>query len=234
MTIFNEDCLTTVKQWPDNYIDLTVTSPPYNINLSYSAYQDNKRDYLVWLNTRLQEIFRVSKAVWLNLGYRKTPNGNIPIMFDVWPMVRGSMCLMQHIVWSYGAGTTHKRHFNVRKEDWLWLVKDKKDYVFNPDAVRDPKLTKYKKDKRNNPLGKLPGDVWYYPKVKGNSRKRKNHPAQWPSEMITRIILACSNPGAKVYDPFGGSGVLYRTAKKLGREPYTSEVDPKYCEMIIT
>jgi adenine-specific DNA-methyltransferase len=234
-TIYNEDCLDTMGHMPDGFIDLSITSPPYNIDKKYSGYDDNKEDYLAWLSIRLRELARVSKSMWVNLGYRKLSTGNIPIAFQVYDHITGcGHFMLQHLVWEYGAGLTYKTRFNHRKEDWLWFVADKKNYTFNPDDVRDPSLTKYKKDKRNNPNGKLPGDVWYFPHVAGTFKKRKDHPAMFPEKMIERIIKACSNQGDIVYDPFAGTGTTLHVARELNRNYIGSEISEKYCGIMKT
>ena len=175
----------------------------------------------------------MSKSMWVNLGYRKMPVGNIPICFQVAPLLASKSCfLLQHVVWEYGAGMTYKTRFNHRKEDWLWFVSDKNNYTFNPDSVRDPSLNKYPNDKRNNPLGKLPGDVWYFPHVAGTFKKRRDHPAMFPEKMIQRIVLACSNESDLIYDPFMGTGTTAYIAKENERNWIGSEVSKKYCDII--
>ena len=228
-TIYNEDCLDTMKRIPTNKVDLIVTSPPYNIGKQYRGSSDNKSDYIEWLICRLYEMSRISQSLWVNLGYRKSGEGNIPLAFEVYKdIINSGMFLMQHITWNYDAGMTYKRRFNCRKEDWLWFVKNPNNYTFNTDAVRDLSLTKYTNDRRNSKLGKLPSDVWYYPIVKGNSKDRRNHPAMFPKDMIKRIILACSNEGDLVYDPFMGTGTTAIVAKQLSRNYIGSEISSDY------
>jgi len=61
--IYNEDCIKTMRKMPDNYIDLTVTSPPYNCGIDYDTHNDNMewRDYLKWCRGWLKELYRVTK-----------------------------------------------------------------------------------------------------------------------------------------------------------------------------
>lgn len=231
--IYTEDCLETMARMTDNFVDLVITSPPYNIGKNYVGHLDNLDNYLEWLTIRLKEAIRVSQATWINLGYRKLNNGNIPIAFQVFQdLLDTGAYLMQHIVWEYGAGMTYKKRFNHRKEDWLWFVKNPKSYTFNPNLVREAELTKYKNDKRNNPSGKLPSDVWYFPHIAGNFRERKNHPAMFPEKMIKRIALATSNKGDVIYDPFAGSGTTGIVAKRLNRNFILSEISSEYCDII--
>lgn len=231
--IIQIDNLKYMKTLPDNYFSLGITSPPYNIGKNYTKHEDNRDDYLDWLLERLLEFGRVCNQVWINVGYRKLSFGNIPIAFEIYkPLTNSGLFLQQHITWEYGAGMTYRKRFNFRHEDWLWFTKDD-NYTFNLDAVRDPSLTKYKNDKRNNPNGKLPGTVWYFPHVAGNFKERKKHPAQFPEAMIERIIRACSNEGDSVFDPFNGSGTTTYCAYKLGRKFVGTDISREYCNIAI-
>lgn len=228
ITIYHADCRDVLPVLPDTSIDITITSPPYNIGKQYGAYTDKQDDYLPTLADVFAQIRRVTSCFWLNVGYRQLPEGNIPIAFQVWDKV--GMYLVQAITWEYGAGMTYKTRFNHRSEHWLWYAQDE-NYLFRPDWVRDPSLAIYSKDKRNNPLGKLPGDVWYYPHVSGTFDERVEHPAQYPIKMIERIILACSYDAAIVLDPFMGSGSTLVAAKLLGRKAIGIEINERYCEI---
>lgn len=76
----------------------------------------------------------------LNLGYVPLDGRAkaIPISYLLWERV--PFFLVQEVVWSYGAGVAAKRSFSPRNEKFLWYVKNPDDYVFNLDAVRDPKV----------------------------------------------------------------------------------------------
>lgn len=224
------DCLEVVKEIKSDKIKCVITSPPYNIGKQYGKEDsDSKDNYLTWLEEIFVEVRRVSSSLWLNLGYRKLEQGNIPIAYQIWDKV--GMYLMQQIIWEYDAGMTYKKRFNCRSEDWLWYVRDKNNYVFNPDSIRDSSLQRGKFDKRNNPNGKLPGTVWFYNRVPGNSSKRFKHPAQFPEKMIERIILACTNENDIVCDPFMGSGTTGVAALNLKRKFVGIEKDSAYFEI---
>jgi adenine-specific DNA-methyltransferase len=223
---------------PDGTVDLTVTSPPYNIGKEYEKPRA-LADYLEWCETWLAEIYRVTKpggALWLNLGYFAVPDKGraVPIAYLLWD--KSPFYMLQEIVWQYGAGVATKKSFSPRNEKWLWLVKDPDKYTFNLDAVRDPDV-KYPHQKKNgklkcNPLGKNPGDVWTIPKVTSGTKRaspeRTPHPAQFPLAVVERIILACSNPGELVLDPFCGSGSALVAAQRSGRRSLGFEIRADY------
>ncbi len=222
-------------------MDLTITSPPYNIGKEYEVRLP-LQDYLTWCQGWMEEIYRVTKpdgAFWLNLGYLEVPDKGraVPISYLLWDKCRFFM--LQEVVWHYGAGVASKRAFSPRNEKWIWYVKDPSKYTFNLDAVRDRNV-KYPNQKKNgklkcNPLGKNPGDVWVIPKVTSGSGRasveRTSHPAQFPLAVIQRIMIACSRPGELVMDPFVGSGTTMVAATLLSRRGLGFELNPAYCDL---
>lgn len=89
------------------------------------------------------------------------------------------------------------------------------------------------KDKRANPIGKIPDDVWEFPRVCGNFKERLgDHPCQMPASLLERIIKTSSNKNDIVLDPFGGTGTTAFVAKKLWRNYITMDISEKYCDLI--
>lgn len=233
------DVLETLRGMPADSIDLTVTSPPYNIGKEYEKDRP-LADYLTWCREWLHEVFRLTKptgALWLNLGYIELEGRGraVPLPYLLWN--QSPFFLQQEIVWHYGAGVASRRAFSPRNEKWLWLVKNPSEYIFNLDAVRDPNV-KYPNQKKNgklkcNPLGKNPGDVWMIPKVtSGNGRaspERTGHPAQYPLAVVKRIILASSHPGDLILDPFAGSGSTLVASIHCQRRSLGVELRADYC-----
>ncbi len=239
--LYQGDCLELLPQLDAGAIDLTVTSPPYNIGKEYETPRDVD-DYLNWCGQWIEGLHRASKpdgAFWLNLGYLKIPGraNAVPIPYLLWDRV--PFYLMQEVVWNYGAGVACKRSFSPRNEKFLWYVKDPERYTFNLDDVRDPDV-KYPNQKKNgklkcNPLGKNPTDVWQFPKVTSGANRssveRTAHPAQFPLAVIDRVIRASSNPGDVVLDPFMGSGTTALAALRAGRQVIGFELEPKYLDI---
>jgi adenine-specific DNA-methyltransferase len=235
------DVLEGLAALEDESVDLTVTSPPYNIGKEYEKLLPLP-EYLAWCEKWMGEIYRVTKpegAFWLNLGYLEVSDKGraVPIAYLLWD--KSPFYLWQEIVWHYGAGVASKKAFSPRNEKWLWYVKNPQNYKFDLDAVRDPEV-KYPHQKKNgklkcNPLGKNPGDVWAIPKVTSGanraSKERMPHPAQFPMGVVERIVLACSQPGELVLDPFAGSGSSLAVAHLLGRQALGFEIREDYVEM---
>jgi adenine-specific DNA-methyltransferase len=230
-----------MRSLQDEIIDLTVTSPPYNIGKAYERRLPLE-EYLAWSELWIREVYRLtsqSGAFWLNLGYLEVPERAkaLPIPYLLWN--RSPFYLLQEVVWNYGAGVTTSRMFSPRNEKFLWYIKSSDRYVFNLDDVRDPDV-KYPRQKKNgklkcNPLGKNPTDVWQIPKVTSgtnrSSKERTSHPAQFPLAVIDRIIKACSNPGDVILDPFLGSGTTAIAAISNHRQIVGFEIGAEYCDL---
>ncbi len=145
------------------------------------------------------------------------------------------------IIWHYTFGQQTKKMFAKSHTHIFYFTKSDKDFTFNPDAVRvkSARQTTYA-DARANPKGKLPDDTWFlrpqeaaaeaqmFPpdcdtwnvsRVCGTFKEREGwHGCQMPMGVLNRIILASSNPGDVVLDPFNGSGTTVVAAALLGRK----------------
>jgi adenine-specific DNA-methyltransferase len=165
------------------------------------------------------EVYRITRpdgSFWLNVGYvEMSQKGKaIPLPYLLWN--RSPFYLLQEIVWNYGAGVAAKKSLSPRNEKFLWYVKDANNYTFNLNAIRDPDV-KYPQQKKNgklrcNTIGKNPSDVCQIAKVTFGadraSPERTPHPAQFPLDLVNRVVIGFSNPGELVFDPFLGSGTV--------------------------
>ena len=245
VSLYHADALQAMDHLPSDLIDLTVTSPPYNIGKEYETPMSIE-DYIDWSEQWMSQVHRLSKpssALWLNLGYVEVPSKGkaVPIAYLLWDRI--PFYLIQEVVWNYGAGVATKRRFSPRNEKFLWLVKSIDQYTFNLDEVRDPNV-KYPNQRKNgrlrvNPLGKNPTDVWQFPKVTTGqgmtgqraSPERTKHPAQFPTSVIERIVKACSNPEDLLLDPFIGSGTTAEVAIRQGRRAIGFEINADYLDI---
>lgn len=224
-------------------VNLTITSPPYNIGKEYES-PIALNDYIEWCSEWMAQIHKATVprgTFWLNIGYLEVPNKGlcVPIPYLLWD--KSPFYLIQEIVWKYGAGVSSKRRLSPRNEKWLFYVKDPDNYVFNLDDIRDPNV-KYPNQKKNgkfrcNPLGKNPSDVWEFPKVttgaNRSSKERTGHPAQFPLQIVERVVKVSSDPLEIVLDPFAGSCSVGLAAVGLGRIFLGIEAKPEYCQMAI-
>lgn len=244
--LYNCDCMEAMSKLPPETFNLVVTSPPYNIGKEYEERM-SKQEYLDWTRdwvSLVKKLLRPDGTFWFNIGFYKASKGKqyIPWEYHIYPLIQeiSDLQLVQQIIWHYGAGVNCKLRFSPRKETWLFLVRDLDNYTFNLDDIRVPH--KYPNQKKNgkikvNPNGKNPGDVWKIKKVtSGKNRaspERTDHPAQFPREVIDRIIQVSSNKGDLVLDPFIGSGTVAVSALKFGRLSVGFEVEQDYCDIAV-
>ena len=98
--------------------------------------------------------------------------------------------------------------------------------------VKSARQLKYK-DKRANPLGRVPDDVWEFPRVCGTFHERRKWiPNQHPEALIERMVLMSTNPGDLVIDLFAGSGTVHRVCKRLGRQSISIDISQEYVDNI--
>lgn len=239
--IYQGDCLQLLGMLPKDMCSLTVTSPPYNIGKEYEEPLALS-DYVAWCKQWMCEVHRVTHrtgAFWLNVGYVPMPGRAkaLPLTYLLWD--KCPFHIVQEVVWNYGAGVAAKTSLSPRNEKLLWYVKDAESYTFNLDAIRDPDV-KYPNQKKNgklrcNTLGKNPSDVWQIAKVTSGqdraSPERTPHPAQFPVDLIHRIVLGFSNPNDLVIDPFMGSGTVALSCLEHGRKFIGIEIKPEYCDI---
>ncbi|MCZ6836206.1 MAG: site-specific DNA-methyltransferase, partial [Planctomycetota bacterium] len=127
--------------------------------------------------------------------------------------------------------------FIMSKVHALYFTKDPDERIWNGDAIMEPsdRATIYGDPrtlaKENNKGMRIPLDVWYgkfWGRVQGNNKERRHqHHNQIPEAYLERIILACSNKGDLVLDPFCGSGTTSTVAKAYGRKSITIEYSKK-------
>lgn len=241
--LFQGDCLELMPNLKGHGFPLTVTSPPYNIGKEYEEIQ-HIQDYIEWSEQWIKHVHSLTLdkgAFWLNLGYVPLEGRAkaVPLPYLLWDKI--PFYLIQEVIWNYGAGVAGRKFLSPRNEKFLWYVKDADEYTFNLDDIRDPNV-KYPNQKKNgklkcNPLGKNPTDVWQIPKVtsgkKRSSKERTDHPAQFPIELISRIIKASTNRGDIVLDPFMGSGSTAIAALKTGRKSVGFEIRTDYLDIAI-
>ena len=219
------DALIELQNVPDGSVDLIIADPPYNLGKDYGNNHDIKGfdEYLEFSRT------------WLRLASSKLkPNGTmyvfmgfrfISYLFDILDRdVR--LFFNSWIVWHYTQGMGKTKGFSPRHDDVLMFTKSK-EFVFNLDDIRVPQ--KYYRD-RNNMRGANPGDVWEFSHVHYCNENRQAHPTQKPEGLIERMVLASSNEGDTVLDPFSGSGTTLRVCQQLSRLGIGIEINPDYVE----
>ena len=220
------NALEELKKIESESIDLIVSDPPYNLGKDYGNNHDIKGfdKYLDFSKEWLTEAKRVLKpngTIYIFMGFRfisylyNILDRDLEMFFNSW------------VVWHYTQGIGKKKGFSPRHDDVLVFTKSK-NFVFNLDAIRVPQ--KYYRE-RNNMRGANPGDVWEFSHVHYCNENRENHPTQKPEGLIERMILASSNEGGVVLEPFLGSGTTLRVCQQLNRKGIGIEMNPNYVDI---
>jgi len=242
--LFLSDASEMLTSIDSNSVDLIFADPPYNIKKAEWDTFESQKAYVNWCRDWVHEAKRVLK-----------PNGSLficgfsEILADLkWafaPMFKGCKWL----VWHY------RNKANLR-DDWgrshesILHFRMSKDFTFNIDNVRVPynqhtlkyprrsqaPTSQYSNGKQYqwqpHPLGAKPKDVFDIPTIANSSWEKVNHPTQKPVELLRKIILASSEQGDMVVDPFGGSGTTFAVSEAYNRNWIGAEVSEEYCELI--
>jgi DNA modification methylase len=219
------DALKELKALPTESVHLICTDPPYNLGKDYGNNIDLKewREYERFTMDWLIEANRVLKrngSIYVFMGVRFISKlfgmlEELGLFFNGW------------ITWHYTQGMGRKQGYSPRHEDILFFTKSD-NFTFNLDDIRVPQ--KYFR-KRNNMQGANPGDVWQFSHVHYSNPERVNHPTQKPEALIKRIILASSNEGDLILDPFVGSGTTCIVSDHFKRKWIGIDLNPNYVEM---
>lgn len=217
------DALTELDKISTGSVDLVVADPPYNLGKDYGNNHDVQgfEEYLSFSSSWLGNAHRILKpsgTLYVFMGFRF-----ISYLYDILDREL-QMFFNSWIVWHYTQGTGKTRGFSPRHDDILMFTKSR-DFKFNLDNIRVPQ--KYYRD-RNNMRGANPGDVWAFSHVHYCNENRQNHPTQKPEGLIERLVLASSDEGDLVVDPFSGSGTTLRVCQQLGRRAIGIEINPSY------
>ena len=236
--LFEGDCLNLLKQIPDKFVKLVVTSPPYNLGKEYETRRDLK-NYLELQKKIIEESVRIlddSGSICWQVGNYVDNGKIIPLDIVLYPIFEAlGLQLRNRIVWHFGHGLHASKRFSGRYEVIMWFTKSN-DYTFNLDPIRVPQKYPQKKhfkgpnkgELSGNPLGKNPSDIWDIPNVKSNHIEKTIHPCQFPIELIERLVLSMTNENDWVFDPFMGVGSTAIASLMHNRKAIGAEIMPEY------
>jgi adenine-specific DNA-methyltransferase len=236
--IFPGDCIDLLARVPDGTVDLVVSSPPYNVGKEYES-KVGLEEYLTQQTKVLAECARVLKptgSIFWQVGTYVDATRHIPLDLKLFPILEGFGLLPRNrIVWIRPHGLHATRKFSGRHETILWFAKSD-DYKFSLDPIRVPQKYPDKKHWKGDnhgklscdPMGKNPGDVWAFRNVRHNHEEHTVHPAQFPEDLIERILMATTDSDDVVLDPYMGVGTVAVVAKRWGRVFLGAELDADY------
>ena len=224
--IIQGDCIEKLKLIQSNSVDLIVADPPYNLGKDYGNGSDRQEfdDYMQFSKDWLSECHRVLRddgTIYVFVGFRF-----ISYLYQIMEKDL-KMNFVNWICWHYTQGIGKTKGFSPRHDDILMFSKTL-NYKFNNDDVRIPQ--KYYR-KINNMRGANPGDVWEVSHIHYCQKNRQPHPTQKPEALVERMVLASSNEGDMVLDPFSGSGTTLRVCQQLERNAVGIELNETYVEL---
>ncbi len=214
----------------ERFFRCAFADPPDNIGLPYNSFDDHQDDanYVNWLTAVIYELSRVCDVSWISYNARWT--------FLVGKIVAELLTRNPRLqakpfcqVFEFGQHNHNDCGNNHRP-----LVRLKWDDVtLYPDAIRVPSWRQLHGDKRADPRGRVPGDIFNFPRVTGNSRQRRRwHPTQLHEGLIERCLKMSCIKGDKVLDLFSGTGTTMRVCRRLELDCLSVECDLLYCELI--
>lgn len=253
------DALEQLRLVRDESVQLCVTSPPYHLGKSYEKESKRSFDeYTEWIKEILQNISSKLKdggSLCLQVGSSVKNGEVVPLDYIFYPYLNElGLKFRNRIIWRYNFGLNATRRLSGRYEVLLWYTKGE-DYKFNLDPIRVRQLYPGKRHSMRkgaraglpsgNPKGKNPSDywefnpekaffgepVWNIPNVKANHlEKVEGHPCQFPNELVERCVLAFSDPGDVVLDPFVGTGTTVICADLHDRVGLGIELSAEYAQ----
>jgi adenine-specific DNA-methyltransferase len=250
VTLHHGDSQTFLKTIPDEAISLVVTSPPYNIGKSY----ERKQDIDLYLAEQAKLIHELVRTLSMK-GSICWQTGNYVDEGEVFPLdvfyyhifKKYGLKLRNRIIWHFEHGLHASKRFSGRYETILWFTKSD-EYTFHLDPVRIPSKYPGKRHFKGpnkglpsgNPLGKNPSDLWEFlqeewesciweiPNVKANHVEKTIHPCQFPIELVERCVLALTDEGERVLDPYCGVGSTLLAALMHDRKAIGVEREEEY------
>jgi len=236
--VINQDVFEVLDFLPSNFVDLLFIDPPYNLTKTFNARpfkQVSVNQYMDWMESWLKKIARLLKptgSIYICGDWRSS--SAIHLLCEKYFIVRN------RITFEREKGRGAKKDWKNNSED-IWFCTVSNDFTFNADAVKLKRkvIAPYRENnapkdwtQENDGNYRLtyPSNIWTDITIPFWSMPENTpHPTQKPEKLLAKIILASSNEGDVVFDPFAGVGTAGVVAKKLKRNFVMIEIDEEYC-----
>ena len=223
---------------PENFVDLLIVDPPYNLAKNYHGNQFKKtsdelyEEYTESWIQRVKPLLKENATIYVCCDWKSS----LPIE----KVLKSHFHIQNRITWQREKGRGALSNWKNGMED-IWFATNSADYTFHVDAVkiRRKVVAPYKVDgapkdweetEDGNFRNTYPSNFWDDISIPYWSMPENTaHPTQKPEKLLAKLILASSNPGDVILDPFLGSGSTSVTAKKLGRHYVGIEQNEQYC-----
>jgi site-specific DNA-methyltransferase (adenine-specific) len=234
----NGDILRIAPFLPDEFIDLLIIDPPYNLTKNFHGTEFKEctdtayADYLESWFVPMLRFLKKTASIYICCDWKSSP--------AVYQLLNKYAIIRNRITWQREKGRGANTNWKNSMED-IWFATTGKDYYFDTDAVMIKRkvIAPYRtdgapKDWEETAEGNFrlthPSNFWDDISVPyWSMSENTDHPTQKSEKLTAKLILASSAPGDFVFDPFLGSGTTSVTAKKLGRRYCGVEVNNEYC-----
>jgi len=227
-----EDCFSFLARLPGEFVDLAVIDPPYNMGKgNWDSFQSQEKFFSFterWVDAFLPKMKTTGSFYIFNNPFNSA--------YILQMLMARNVMFRNWITWHKKDGLNASKKRYVTNQETILFFTMSENYCFNANDIREPYLSSermihaarkgiLKNGKRwyPNPKGRLCADVWEFSshrhKTKINGRIVKpSHPTPKPEDMITRMVIASSNPNDLVLDMFSGTGTTALVCQKLGRK----------------
>ncbi|MHC4989412.1 MAG: DNA-methyltransferase [Planctomycetota bacterium] len=224
--VYLGDCRAVLAALPDRgAVDLVFADPPFNWDVPYDQWHDGmpraeyERFTFEWLDACI-DVLAPHGSLWVNI-----PDDTAAEI--VVHLKRRGLTMINWCIWHFRFGQHRESSFILSKVHALYFVKDPERRTWNGQSVLEPsdRASIYRDPrtmaKDSNKGMRIPMDVWYgryWGRIQGNNKERRHqHHNQIPEAYLERVVLACTNEGDLVLDPFLGSGTTATVARAYGR-----------------
>lgn len=232
------DCLEVMPLLPEGFIDLLIVDPPYNLDKNFHGKKFKKtsddiyEEYTeTWVNAVIPHL-KKDASIYVCCDWVSSPS--------IGCILKNHFHIQNRITWQREKGRGALTNWKNGMED-IWFATNSKNYTFNVEDVKirrkviapykiDGKPKDWEETENGNFRNTYPSNFWDDISIPYWSMPENTaHPTQKPEKLLAKLILASSNAGDVVFDPFLGSGSTSVTAKKLGRNFVGIEANPQYC-----
>lgn len=237
--IIHQDIFEAAPHLPIGFADLLVLDPPYNLDKNYNGYlfkEKEQSEYQEWfarLVKLVKPMLKPTATVYICSDWRTS--------VLIAPILAREFRIQNRITWEREKGRGAKYNWKNNTED-IWFCTVSEQYRFNVDAVKlkrkviapyrtaDGRPKDWQAEAGGNFRLTHPSNIWTDITIPFWSMpENTKHPTQKPEKLIAKLVLASSNPGEILLDPFLGSGTTAVVAKKLGRRFVGVEINQEYC-----
>jgi len=235
----NGDMFQMLDYIPDDFANLIIIDPPYNLTKNFNG---------VSFNSRSEKDYEKYLQSWFPIVCKKLKQNGSLYMCGDWKctaslqrVIEEELTIINRITWQREKGRGAKQNWKNSMEDIWFAVKNPRDYYFNIEAVMmkrrviapykiDGKPKDWEESEEGNFRLTYPSNFWDDISIPfWSMSENTEHPTQKSEKLYAKLILASSKEGDMIFDPFLGSGTASVVAKKLNRKYCGIELNEEYC-----